>query len=202
MFDVGWTEIVVIACVAIIVVGPKDLPRVLRTVGKTVGNLKRMAGDFQKQFDDALKEADLDEVKKMANARIDLDKPKSTPAIEKKQDEEDFDLSWMDDAKPSDAAKSVASKEVKAAEELPSPASDAKPAKKADKAKAPAKSSRSKAASAAARKSTASEGARSGSKPSTSAAGKTASRAAGSTAKSKSVASGKTPAAKRGTKKS
>ncbi|MCB1438246.1 MAG: twin-arginine translocase subunit TatB [Nitratireductor sp.] len=200
MFDVGWTEIVVIACVAIIVVGPKDLPRVLRTVGKTVGNLKRMAGDFQKQFDDALKEADLDEVKKMANARIDLDKPKSTPAIEKKQDEEDFDLSWMDDAKPSDAAKSVASKEVKAAEELPSPASDAKPAKKADTAKAPAKSSRSKAASAAAGKSSASEGARSGSKPS--AAGKTASRTAGSTAKSKSVASGKTPAAKRSTKKS
>ena len=200
MFDVGWTEIVVIACVAIIVVGPKDLPRVLRTVGKTVGNLKRMAGDFQKQFDDALKEADLDEVKKMANARIDLDKPKSTPAIEKKQDEEDFDLSWMDDAKPSDAATSVASKEVKAAEELPSPANDAKPAKKADTAKAPAKSSRSKAASAAAGKSSASEGARSGSKPS--AAGKTASRTAGSTAKSKSVASGKTPAAKRSTKKS
>ena len=54
----------VVAVVMILVVGPKDLPGMLRTIGKTVGNLRRMAGDFQRQFSDALKEADLDEVQK------------------------------------------------------------------------------------------------------------------------------------------
>ena len=53
----------VVAVVMILVVGPKDLPGMLRTIGKTVGNLRRMAGDFQRQFSDALKEADIDEVK-------------------------------------------------------------------------------------------------------------------------------------------
>ncbi|MEZ5872131.1 MAG: Sec-independent protein translocase protein TatB [Nitratireductor sp.] len=69
MFDVGWTELVVIAMVAILVVGPKDLPGMLRTFGKTVSQLRRMAGDFQKQFDDALKEAELDDVKKIASSK-------------------------------------------------------------------------------------------------------------------------------------
>ena len=47
-----------IAVVAIIVVGPKDLPRMLRTLGKTMGQLRRTANDFRRQFDDALKEAE------------------------------------------------------------------------------------------------------------------------------------------------
>jgi len=64
VFDIGWTEMLVIAVVMILVVGPKDLPGMLRTIGKTIGNLRRMAGDFQRQFSDALKEADIDEVKK------------------------------------------------------------------------------------------------------------------------------------------
>ncbi len=54
----------VVAVVAIIVVGPKDLPGMLRTVGKSVKKVRGMAGDFQRQFDDALKEAELDGVKK------------------------------------------------------------------------------------------------------------------------------------------
>ena len=54
----------VVAVVAIIVVGPKDLPGMLRTVGKSVKKIRGMAGDFQRQFDDALKEAELDGVKK------------------------------------------------------------------------------------------------------------------------------------------
>ncbi len=53
-----------VAVVAIIVVGPKDLPGMLRTIGKTVKKVRSMAGDFQRQFDDALKEAELDGVKK------------------------------------------------------------------------------------------------------------------------------------------
>ena len=68
MFEIGWSELVVVAVVAILVVGPKELPGMLRTVGKTIGNLRRMAGDFQRQFDQALKEAELDQVRKEVKA--------------------------------------------------------------------------------------------------------------------------------------
>ncbi|KRB22487.1 Sec-independent protein translocase protein TatB [Mesorhizobium sp. Root172] len=64
MFEVGWTEMLVIAIVMIVVVGPKDLPNMLRTFGRTTAKLRAMAADFQKQFNDALKEAELDDVKK------------------------------------------------------------------------------------------------------------------------------------------
>ena len=58
MFDIGWSEILVIAVVAIIVVGPKELPRMLRTFGKTMGTVRRTANDFKRQFDQALREAE------------------------------------------------------------------------------------------------------------------------------------------------
>jgi sec-independent protein translocase protein TatB len=64
MLDVGWTELVVIAIVLIIVVGPKDLPPMLRTFGKMMTKMRGMANDFRQQFDEALKEADLDDVRK------------------------------------------------------------------------------------------------------------------------------------------
>lgn len=68
MFEIGWSEMLVIAIVLIVVVGPKDLPAMLRTFGRTVAKLRGMAGDFQKQFNDALKEAELDDVKKSVDA--------------------------------------------------------------------------------------------------------------------------------------
>ncbi|WP_237151808.1 Sec-independent protein translocase protein TatB [Oryzibacter oryziterrae] len=58
MFEVGWSEILVIAIVALIVFPTKDLPKLLRTVGQVVGKARRMAGDFQSQFNAALKEAE------------------------------------------------------------------------------------------------------------------------------------------------
>lgn len=64
MFDVSASELLVIGAVALIVIGPKELPGVLRMVGQTVGKLKRMAGDFRTQFDDAMREADLHDIKK------------------------------------------------------------------------------------------------------------------------------------------
>jgi sec-independent protein translocase protein TatB len=68
MFDIGWPEMLVIAVVLIVVVGPKDLPKMLRTFGKTTSSLRKMAGDFRKQFDEALKEAELDDVKSTIDA--------------------------------------------------------------------------------------------------------------------------------------
>ncbi|MEM8796124.1 MAG: Sec-independent protein translocase protein TatB [Pseudomonadota bacterium] len=62
MFDLGMTEMLVIVVVAIIVVGPKDLPGMLRTIGKYVSQIRSMAREFQGQVDSALKEAELDGV--------------------------------------------------------------------------------------------------------------------------------------------
>ncbi|MFC6490633.1 Sec-independent protein translocase protein TatB [Nitratireductor sp. GCM10026969] len=73
MFDFGWPELLVIAIVLIVVVGPKDLPRVLRGFGRTTSKLKVMAGDFRKQFDEALREAELDDVKGLADEARKLD---------------------------------------------------------------------------------------------------------------------------------
>lgn len=63
MFEIGWSELLVIGVVLIVVVGPKDLPRMLRTFGKTMTQFRRMAGDFRRQFDEALREAELDDVR-------------------------------------------------------------------------------------------------------------------------------------------
>jgi sec-independent protein translocase protein TatB len=64
MFDIGWGEFVVVGVVALVVIGPKELPGVLRTVGRTVGKVKRLAGEFQGQFQDAMREMELDEARK------------------------------------------------------------------------------------------------------------------------------------------
>ncbi|MBA4789347.1 MAG: twin-arginine translocase subunit TatB [Rhizobiales bacterium] len=64
MFDIGWSELMLIGVVALIVIGPKELPGVLRTMGRTITKLRRMAGEFQGQFQDALREAELSEIRK------------------------------------------------------------------------------------------------------------------------------------------
>jgi sec-independent protein translocase protein TatB len=64
MFDMSWGEVMVIGAVALIVIGPKDLPKALRTVGNMVGKIRRMASEFQGQFNEALREAELDDVKR------------------------------------------------------------------------------------------------------------------------------------------
>lgn len=66
MFDIGWAEMLVIAIVLIVVVGPKDLPKMLRTFGKTTAKMRGMAGEFRKQFDEAMKEAELEDLKSIA----------------------------------------------------------------------------------------------------------------------------------------
>lgn len=71
--DFGWTELLVISIVLIVVIGPKDLPKVLRGFGRTMTSVRQMAGDFRKQFDDALKEAELDEVRQLADDVRSLD---------------------------------------------------------------------------------------------------------------------------------
>ncbi len=101
-FDIGWTEIALIGGVALIAIGPKELPGALRTAGQWVGKARRLAQEFQNQFQEALREADIAEMKKQfddaANAAaaaptsllgstvsdvkdaLALDAPPSTPA--------------------------------------------------------------------------------------------------------------------------
>jgi sec-independent protein translocase protein TatB len=64
MFDIGWSELVVIGIVALIVIGPKELPGVLRMLGVWMGKVRRMASDFQGQFQEAMREAEMADIKK------------------------------------------------------------------------------------------------------------------------------------------
>jgi len=64
VFDIGWQELFVIGLVAIIVVGPKDLPRVLRAVTLGIRKIRGMARDFQDGIDELAREADLQELRK------------------------------------------------------------------------------------------------------------------------------------------
>lgn len=64
MFDIGWSELVVIGIVALIAIGPKELPGVLRAVGHWVGKIRRMATEFQGQFQEAMREAEVADLKK------------------------------------------------------------------------------------------------------------------------------------------
>lgn len=63
MFDFDAGKFLIIGVVALIVIGPKELPRVLRQVGQTVGRVRRMAAEFQGQFMDAMKEADIESIR-------------------------------------------------------------------------------------------------------------------------------------------
>ena len=64
MFDFSWSELLVIGVVALVVIGPKELPSVLRTLGQWMSKIRRMASEFQNQFHDAMREAELADLKK------------------------------------------------------------------------------------------------------------------------------------------
>jgi sec-independent protein translocase protein TatB len=67
MFDISWSEFLILAVVILIFVGPKELPVFLRTLGRYAGALKRQAGEFRAQFDEAMREAELDQLRKEMN---------------------------------------------------------------------------------------------------------------------------------------
>jgi len=68
MFDIGWTELVVIAIIAIIVIGPKDLPAVLRTAGRWARKARSLAREFQSGVDDIMRESEVEELRREINA--------------------------------------------------------------------------------------------------------------------------------------
>lgn len=83
MFDIGWSEMLIIMVVAIIVVGPRDLPKMLRTVGKWVGKARSMGREFQRGIDDMIREAELDDIKDTVSAARTFDpKHQITKAVD------------------------------------------------------------------------------------------------------------------------
>jgi sec-independent protein translocase protein TatB len=67
MFDISWTEFVLIGIVALIVIGPKELPGVLRTLGQYTRKVRGMAAEFQNQFQEAMREAEMGDLKKQVD---------------------------------------------------------------------------------------------------------------------------------------
>src|SRR4051794_16242051 len=67
MFDIGWGELLLIGVVALIAIGPKELPGTLRMVGQWMGKIRRMAADFQSQFHEAMREAEMADLKQQVD---------------------------------------------------------------------------------------------------------------------------------------
>jgi sec-independent protein translocase protein TatB len=124
MFDIGWSEILVIAAVAIVVVGPKELPKMLRTFGKTMGQVRRTANDFKRQFDQALREAerqaDLGDTKKELQSIARMDPLKDA--------KKDFDATMKKATGVTGAAGAAAAAKANGAAPVASPAPPPVPA--------------------------------------------------------------------------
>jgi sec-independent protein translocase protein TatB len=72
MFDLGWSELLIVGVAALIVVGPKDLPRMLRTLGQYAGKARSIAREFQRSMDEAARQADIEELKDLRKGLDDM----------------------------------------------------------------------------------------------------------------------------------
>jgi sec-independent protein translocase protein TatB len=127
MFDIGWQELFIIAVLAIIVVGPKDLPRALKTVTGYIRKVKGLAREFQSGVDEMVREAELDDLKKEMNDATGGDLRKSledavdpTGEMKKDLDMKDIERDLNRAAQDAQAERSGDSEKS-----LESPASDA-----------------------------------------------------------------------------
>ena len=98
MFDIAWSELFVIMVVALVVVGPKDLPKLMRAAGQWAGRARAMADQFRRSFDDMARQAELDEL------RNEVNKLKNTPMTD--LDYESFGITDLP-AKPFDLSGQV-----------------------------------------------------------------------------------------------
>ncbi len=123
MFDIGWSELVVIAVVALIAIGPKELPGVLRMIGQWLGKARKMAAEFQGQFQEAMREAEMADLKKsfdeVREAASGLSSGNLMTALEKNVDSA-LDISGID--KPPETTSTAANETPAAPTEAPTPA--------------------------------------------------------------------------------
>ena len=64
MFDIGWTEILILAVVSLFVIGPKDIPKFLGYIGRLIGKIRGITSDFRETVDDAIKNSELEDIRK------------------------------------------------------------------------------------------------------------------------------------------
>jgi len=120
MFDIGWSELVVIGIVALIAIGPKELPGVLRAIGHWMGKVRRMASDFQDQFREAMREAEVADLKKQfddaqaaaSNMTSGFDNPLETARREMEKAVEDKPLTAPDALPPATAEGAAAAHSI------------------------------------------------------------------------------------------
>ena len=151
MFDIGWQELLILAILAIIVIGPKDLPRAIRSVTHWIRKARGMARSLQDGLDDMVREAELDDIKNQANSIMsnELD-PANT--IARELDMTDEQQEWAkavdilkDETDPDGSANMDGEEELGFAEQLdPRPAAAAAPAMDTAKDDAPEITKRSK----------------------------------------------------------
>jgi sec-independent protein translocase protein TatB len=94
MLDIGWWELLVVGLIALVVVGPKELPALLRTIGRYVGMAKRQADEFRAQFDEALRESEFNELRKEMNdlkSGVSSSLDEANKSINEKLDDDDDD---------------------------------------------------------------------------------------------------------------
>lgn len=92
MFDIGWPELLLIMAVAVLVIGPKEIPAIMRTLGRVVRRLQYVKYAFSQQFEDFLRENDMDELRKSVNfEEKDFDEAAA---------DEDLELPQQDDDEP------------------------------------------------------------------------------------------------------
>jgi sec-independent protein translocase protein TatB len=146
MLDLGWSELLIIGVVALIVVGPKDLPKMLRTLGQYAGRARGIAREFQRSMDDAARQADIEELREVKKGLDDM-----RNAQHKMQ--RDLGQSFLDspsksDSKESGKKKPAAKKAGDGAAAEPAgagaPAADATPKPAKAPAKKPARKSAKK----------------------------------------------------------
>jgi sec-independent protein translocase protein TatB len=100
MFDIGWSELLLIGIVALVVIGPKDLPKVLRGLGAMMSKVRSMAAEFQGQFQDAMRDAELADLKKQAEDLA----SSATNAIQNPVQSIESELKSVGETKPAPAA--------------------------------------------------------------------------------------------------
>jgi sec-independent protein translocase protein TatB len=108
MFDISWTEFLLIGVVALIVIGPKELPAVMRTMGQWTRKVRSMAADFQNQFQEAMREAEMADLKKQVDDMTHFDPLKdvksSIDEVKSSFDTMGKDLQASVEAKPAETS--------------------------------------------------------------------------------------------------
>ena len=116
MFDIAWSELALIGGVALLVIGPKDLPKVMRSMGRWTRKARLLAGEFQRNIDDLMRESELDEVKKQVQS-VNVAASQSRADLEKHLN--DFDPDKINDMAAAASLKQEASLKPEVAPHTP-----------------------------------------------------------------------------------